>query len=122
MTFSYYDIAKSRGVGTTATSAAGEEEEHGEDVITVVDANLAEENLRDGEMTVTLNKFGEVCQISKAGGVPVDALALHRDINLALVKVREITEFMARRLKEEEERRIRRDNLLESKAENEREI
>lgn len=132
VTFSYYDMDKAgMGVNTLGGGGGGgggmdmddgddgdgDEEEN---VVTVVDATLQEEQLRDGDMTVTLNKHGEVCQISKAGGVPLDALSLHRDMNLALVKVREITAFIAKRLKEDEERRIRRDNLLESTAENER--
>ncbi|TGZ85388.1 hypothetical protein EX30DRAFT_326445 [Ascodesmis nigricans] len=89
-------------------------------VVTLIDATLQEEQLRDGDMTVTMNKHGEVCQISKAGGVPLDPIAMHRDMNLAFVKVKEITAFIAKRLKEDEEKRVKRDNLLESKAENER--
>lgn len=91
-----------------------------EEVTTVVDATLQEEMLRDGDMTVTLNKFGEVCQIAKAGGVPIEAVALHLCMRKALVKVEEITAFVAKRLKEDQDERTRRDNLLESTAENER--
>lgn len=44
--------------------------------IYVVDANLQEELLKDGVLTVTINKNRDVCQISKAGGLPMDALTL----------------------------------------------
>jgi len=86
----------------------------------LVDAMLQEEQLRDGDMTVTLNKFGEVCQVAKAGGLPIEAVALHSCMRKALVKVEEITAFIAERLKEDQDERTRRDNLLESTAENER--
>ena len=93
----------------------------GEDgVTTLVDATLQEEALRDGDMTVTLNKFGEVCQISKAGGAPIEAVHLHQCMRKALVKVEEITALIVKRLKEDQYMRTRRDNLLESTAENER--
>ncbi|KAI5779705.1 ribosomal protein S5 domain 2-type protein [Geopyxis carbonaria] len=88
--------------------------------IQLIDATLQEEQLRDGDMTITLNKFGEVCQISKAGGLPIDAVALHACMRTALGKVVEITAFIAKRLEEDQAARTRRDNLLESSAENER--
>ncbi|SCU87984.1 LADA_0E07448g1_1 [Lachancea dasiensis] len=44
--------------------------------ICLIDATLKEELLRDGTLTVTLNKNREVVQVSKAGGLPMDALML----------------------------------------------
>lgn len=44
--------------------------------ISIIDASLKEELLRDGVLTVTLNKNREVVQVSKAGGLPMDALSL----------------------------------------------
>ncbi|CAR24889.1 exosome non-catalytic core subunit RRP45 [Lachancea thermotolerans CBS 6340] len=44
--------------------------------ICIIDATLKEELLRDGTLTVTLNKNREVVQVSKAGGLPMDALTL----------------------------------------------
>ncbi|CCK68920.1 exosome non-catalytic core subunit RRP45 KNAG_0B04860 [Huiozyma naganishii CBS 8797] len=44
--------------------------------IVVTDATLKEELLREGVLTVTLNKNREVVQVSKAGGLPMDALTL----------------------------------------------
>ncbi|KAL7271481.1 3'-5'-exoribonuclease [Rhizina undulata] len=92
---------------------------HGGDVC-LIDATLQEEKLRDGDMTITLNKHGEVCQIAKAGGLPIEAVALLKYVKVALVKVQEITEFILKRLKEDQDARTRRDNLLESRADNER--
>lgn len=92
---------------------------HGGEV-SLVDATLQEEQLRDGDMTITLNKFGEVCQIAKAGGLSIGALALLQCARVALVKVQEITAFIQRRLEEDQALRTRRDNLLESTAENAR--
>lgn len=128
VTFSYYDMDKAGMATNTLGGGSGggameDDEDAGEDeenVVTLLDATLQEEQLRDGDMTVTMNKHGEVCQISKAGGVPLDPLSMHRDMNLALVKVKEITAFITKRLKEDEDNRVRRDNLLESTAENER--
>ncbi|KAH8153069.1 uncharacterized protein LAJ45_02656 [Morchella importuna] len=92
---------------------------HGGEV-SLVDATLQEEQLRDGDMTITLNKFGEVCQIAKAGGLPIGALALLQCARIALVKVQEITAFLQKRLEEDSAARTRRDNLLESTAQNAR--
>jgi exosome complex component RRP45 len=103
VTFSFFDVG----------------DESGEPVF-LMDATLQEEQLRDGDMTITLNKYGEVCQIAKAGGLPIEAVALHQCMRKALVKVEEITAFVAKRLKEDQDERTRRDNLLESTAENER--
>lgn len=52
-----------------------EENIKGEDnaEISIIDASLKEELLRDGVLTVTLNKNREVVQISKAGGLPMEA-------------------------------------------------
>ncbi|KAH3688676.1 hypothetical protein WICPIJ_000367 [Wickerhamomyces pijperi] len=44
--------------------------------INIVDPDSQEEALKDGVLTVCLNKNREVCQISKAGGLPMDALTL----------------------------------------------
>jgi exosome complex component RRP45 len=88
--------------------------------VTVVDATLLEEMLREGDMTVTLNRHSEVCQIAKAGGLPIEAVALHGCMRKALTKAEEITAFIAKRLREDQDERTRRDNLLENTANNER--
>lgn len=88
--------------------------------VCLVDTTLQEEQLRQGDMTITLNKFGELCQIAKAGGLAINALSLLRCAKIALVKVGEIAAIVQRRLEEDAAIRVRRDNLLESKADNER--
>jgi len=87
-----------------------------------MDATLQEEHLREGDMTVTLNKHGEVCQISKAGGTPIEALVLMKCANQALVVVRDITELLVKKLAQDQAFRAKRDNLLESKAANARDM
>lgn len=95
---------------------------YGEDAggATIIDATLQEEQLREGDMTVTMNKFGEVCQVAKAGGLPLEAVAMLQCMRVAQVKVQEITAFVDKKLKEDTEMRMRRDNLLENAAANER--
>lgn len=44
--------------------------------IYVIDPTLKEELLSDGMFTITINKNREICQISKAGGLPMDAITL----------------------------------------------
>lgn len=100
--------------------SAGSGDESEATTTTLIDATLQEEQLRDGDMTITLNKYGEVCQIAKAGGIPIEAIALHSCMRKALVKVEEITAFVAKKLKEDQDERTKRDNLLESTAENDR--
>lgn len=84
---------------------------HGGEVI-LIDADLLEEQLREGDMTITINKFGEVCQIAKAGGEPIEARRLLECARVALGKSREITEVLDKALKADEEKRRIRDNMI----------
>lgn len=90
----------------------------GETVLT--DATLREEQLREGDMTITLNKHAEVCQISKAGGTAIEAVVLMKCANQALLVVRDVNELLIKKLEEDQRKRVRRDNLLEASAENDR--
>lgn len=94
--------------------------ENGE--IVLVDANAQEEMLREGEMTITLNKNGEICQILKAGGVAIEAHVLLKCAQIALGKVKEMTKVILAALEKDTARRSKGniDILKESKAENER--
>ncbi|KAF8477141.1 ribosomal protein S5 domain 2-type protein [Kalaharituber pfeilii] len=94
---------------------------HGGDTV-LMDATLQEEQLREGDMTITLNRHADVCQISKAGGTPIEAMVLMSSANKALVVVQETTELLKTRLEEDQAQRAKRDNLLESTAENDRRI
>ena len=86
----------------------------------LIDATLKEEQVREGEMIVTMNRYGEVCQIAKLGGVPMDALALLNCTNVALVKVQEMTKIMSKKLEDDARARNLGGLIEELSAENER--
>jgi exosome complex component RRP45 len=88
--------------------------------IFLVDANLAEEQVRSGEVIVTLNRHGEICQIAKYGGATVDPLALLNCTNIALQKVRDMSTFIQTRLEEDAKRRDAGGLMAELSAENAR--
>jgi len=71
-------------------------------------------------MVITMNRYGEVCQIAKLGGVPVDALMLLNCTTTALTKVKEITDFVSKKLSEDATKRDVGGLLAELRAENER--
>ncbi len=73
--------------------------------ICIVDATLQEENLRNGVFTITINKNREICQISKAGGLPIDALTLMNCCNSAYHIATRLTEQIKDVLKKNDERR-----------------
>ena len=64
----------------------------------LIDATLREEQVREGEITITMNQHGEICQIAKLGGVPCDASSLLKCIQMAAVKVRDIDQFVSKKL------------------------
>jgi len=84
------------------------------------DATLLEEQCREGEVVVSMNRFGEVCQIAKYGGVPVDGLSLLTCTNAALERVKVLDTLVRERLAEDEKWRDRGGVLAELRAENER--
>jgi len=88
--------------------------------VALVDATLVEEQLREGEVIVTLNRHGEVCQMAKLGGVPVDALALLQCTNVALGKVQEMHKFISTKLEEDAKAKNLGGLIAELSAENER--
>jgi exosome complex component RRP45 len=88
--------------------------------IFLVDANLAEEQVRSGEVIVTMNRHGEVCQIAKYGGATVDPLALLSCTNTALQKVRDMSTLIQRKLEEDAKRRDAGGLMAELSAENAR--
>jgi exosome complex component RRP45 len=81
---------------------------------------MLEEQLRDGCVTIGMNWHGEVCQIAKLGGVPVNAVDLLHCTNLALVKVKDISAFIAKRLGEDAKKRDKGGLMAELSAENAR--
>lgn len=92
---------------------------HGGEVV-LVDATLQEEQLRDAELIVSLNRHGEICQMAKLGGASIDALTLLKCADVALVKVREVTRFISARLTEDAESRDAGGLMAELSAENDR--
>lgn len=88
--------------------------------IMLLDATLAEEQVREGEVIVTMNRNGELCQIAKYGGVPVDALAIVNWTNVALIKVQAMSKIVQQRLEEDAKKRDVGGLLAELSAENER--
>ena len=104
VTFSYY--AKEGG-------------EEGEATV-LLDTTRMEEQLREGSATIGINRHGEVCQIAKLGGVPVDAVAFLGCVQVALVKVKEISAFVTRRLEEDAKKRDKGGLMAELSAENDR--
>lgn len=88
--------------------------------VVLIDASLREEQAREAEMTVTMNQHGEVCQIAKLGGVPVDAMLLLNCSSVALTKVKEITNLIFKRLQADATSRDVGGLIAELSAENER--
>lgn len=73
--------------------------------ILLMDATLQEEKLREGSMIITLNKNKEICQISKPGGITIETPLILKCLELALKKTTEITDYLDKRLKEDEQLR-----------------
>ncbi|SCV05559.1 LANO_0H10154g1_1 [Lachancea nothofagi CBS 11611] len=82
--------------------------------ICLLDATLKEELLRDGTLTVTLNKNREVVQVSKAGGLPMDALTLMDCCHKAFKITETLTDQINEELKLDAESRNKYAALLSS--------
>jgi exosome complex component RRP45 len=90
--------------------------------LVLVDATLQEQQLSEGEMVVTANRHGEICQIAKLGGVPADALLLLRYVEVALEKVKHLSRSISNALAEDEKKRNVGGVLLELNAEADRKL
>ncbi|CDR36769.1 CYFA0S01e04302g1_1 [Cyberlindnera fabianii] len=88
--------------------------------IYVVDANLQEDLLNDGILTVTINKNREVCQISKAGGLPMDALMLMECSQKAYAIAEKLTNQIKDLLEKDEAKRRAGIQWKELSAQNDR--
>ena len=98
ITFSYYDSGQ----------------------IMLQDATLLEEQCREGEIVISMNRVGEVCQIAKYGGTPVDGLSMLTCTNKALERVKVLDALVREKLAEDERRRDVGGLMAELSAENER--
>ena len=107
ITFSFY---------SSTPSATDEEEE----MKVLLDATLSEEMLQEGSCTIGMNRHGEVCQIAKLGGVPVDAVVLLNCVAVAGERVKEISAFVARRLEDDGKKRDKGGLMELLSAENDR--
>ncbi|KAI1335111.1 ribosomal protein S5 domain 2-like protein [Xylariaceae sp. FL0016] len=88
--------------------------------IMLLDASLLEEQLRVSSCTISLNKHGEICQIAKLGGTPVEAVNLMQCASVALTKIKEISTLLDEKLAEDYKRRDKGGLLAELSAENQR--
>jgi exosome complex component RRP45 len=88
--------------------------------IAILDATWVEEQVRVGSCTISANRHGEICQIAKLGGTPVEAVALLNCINLAMVKVKDFSTFLDKKLAEDAKKRDKGGLLAELTAENDR--
>ncbi|KHO00705.1 3' exoribonuclease [Metarhizium album ARSEF 1941] len=86
----------------------------------LVDTTWLEEQLRASSCTFSLNRHGEVCQVSKLGGADVDAPIFVRCARLALERVEAFTDLVDRRLAEDGKRRDKGGLMAELKADNDR--
>lgn len=93
---------------------------YGEGDIVLLDATLLEEQLSVSSCTISLNKHGEICQIAKLGGTPVEGATLLQCANAALHKAKEFSTLLDQKLAEDSKRRDKGGLLTELSAENER--
>jgi exosome complex component RRP45 len=88
--------------------------------IVILDANLAEEQVREGELIITMNHHGELCQMAKYGGTAVDPYSLINWVNLALPQVQKLSNLIRSKLEEDAKRRHMGGLMAELSAENDR--
>jgi exosome complex component RRP45 len=86
----------------------------------LLDATWSEEQVRVGSCTISLNRHGEICQIAKLGGTPVEAVALLQCTNVALTKANEFSTYLDKKLAEDAKRRDKGGLMAELSAENDR--
>lgn len=92
--------------------------EHGS--LMILDTTLLEEQCRETEVMVSMNRFGEICQIAKYGGPAIDGLTFLNCADVTLQKVRVLDALVRKSLEEDEKRRDRGGLMAELTAENER--
>jgi exosome complex component RRP45 len=67
-----------------------------------------------------MNRFGEVCQIAKYSGEPVDGLSVMSCMNTVLEKVKVLDQFVKAKLDEDEKKRDAGGVMAELRADNAR--
>lgn len=106
-TFSFFRVLDDSVSGERASAA---------EITTVVDATLEEEYLRDGQLSVTVNNHRDVCQMSLAGGVDVDASSILQCCSMATEHTLRISELVRVQV----ERDVQRRQAQGASAENDR--
>ncbi|KOS19049.1 Exosome complex component RRP45 [Escovopsis weberi] len=96
VTFSFFG-----GEGAGAGAGEGQAQEPR----VLLDTTWLEEQLRVASCTYSLNKHGELCQISKLGGAPVDAVLFVQCAQTALAKAKEFADLVDRELAADAKRR-----------------
>lgn len=86
----------------------------------LLDSTVLEEQCREGEVIISMNRFGEVCQIAKYSGEPVDGMNVMSCMNTALEKVKMLDQFVKAKLDEDEKRRDAGGVMAELRADNAR--
>ncbi|MCJ1314680.1 hypothetical protein MMC25_008362 [Agyrium rufum] len=88
--------------------------------IALLDSTLIEIQLSQGEIVVTANKDGEICQITKMGGTPANAVKLLEVLDLAVLKVRELDKMVTTAIQNDALRRKSRNPSVLLSADNNR--
>lgn len=86
----------------------------------LVDATAIEEKISEGELVISMNRFGEVCHMAKYGGITVDAVTMLGWTRVADEKVKELSKMIQERLADDERKRDVGGLIAELSAENER--
>jgi exosome complex component RRP45 len=88
--------------------------------LTLIDATQAEEQVREGQVIISMNRHGELCQIAKFGGVPVEGVQLVNWTNQALLKVQNLSSIIQSALDRDAKSRDVGGLIAELSAENDR--
>lgn len=79
--------------------------------IAIIDADQTEELIRDGSLVITINKNRELIQLSKSGGLPIDAVVLMDLAQEALKIAEKYTEKIKQLIQENEQIVYKKLNL-----------
>ncbi|EJT98069.1 ribosomal protein S5 domain 2-like protein [Dacryopinax primogenitus] len=72
----------------------------------VMDPSRLEEQLAHGKMTISLNAQKEICVLQKAGGVALPADEVLHAVNVAVSRVRDMSDLLNRSLEEDSRTRV----------------
>jgi exosome complex component RRP45 len=86
----------------------------------VLDPTLAEEQVREGEVVVSVTAQAELCQVTKYGGATIDAACFVGWTEIAVRTVQRLEKTIQKRLDEDRDVRNKGGIMEELRAENER--